>query len=599
MFQILHRDGLARIGELVLGNKKIITPSILPVIHPFKTDPWVSFVKELKVEGIITNSYIMRKTGVPEGSDVHDLVGFNGIIMTDSGTFQEHMYGELDATNSEMVKFQEEINSDIITIRDIFSEMEHSREKIEKDVEENYSRAFEATRLTNRYIALPVHGGIYPELRRKSAAMMSSLGTEYFPVGGIVPFMERYEYSVVAQMIMNSKMALKSSNVVHAFGAGHPMFFPLLFLMGVDLVDSSAYIKYARDDRILTETGTVGLGSISETLPYSPYLDRFSPRELLGLPKEDRTTEIGKHNLYVTIREIANIRQQIRRENMWNYVEYRCRAHPLLLEAYRLILGYYEYLERFEPISRRSPLFYTGEETFLRPDIRRFRETVEENDIGEAVSGKPYSYYAAKPYPFVHTPFGNVPMYLDETYPLAQSVFPGEYNEKERNLEKFEQKEWHDFLLAKVNYIFKYQFGKELFSIVRKGKTSLVRSRNTGKIRNVLLDGEILLSLRASDGLFSLNMRSASLVHDSFDFPMHRVVVDSEASEFTIQGKSVFSKFVEDADPLIRPGSEVIMVDRNDNLLSYGRALLNREEMVQFRKGIAVKNRLKSIENEK
>lgn len=598
MFQILHRDGLSRIAEVSFKNKKIVTPAILPVIHPFKTEPWISTIKKMKIEGVITNSYIMKKGGMQEGKDVHDLLGFDGIVMTDSGTFQEHMYGKLDASNSEMILFQDSVNSDIITIRDVFSEIDHPRETVERDSRENYARAFEATKLTDGYLALPVHGGIYPDQRKKSAEMMSSLETEYFPIGGIVPLMERYMYSTVAKVILSSKMGLKSSNVVHAFGAGHPMFFPLLFLMGVDLIDSSAYIKYARDDRILTEMGTVELNGLSEMLPPSPYFDAYTLKEMKNLSKDERTEAIGLHNLYVTVREIMVIRQQIRDENMWNYAEYRCRSHPLLLEAYRTLQDYYDYLERFEPRSRRQSIFYTGAETFLRPEIRRFRDIEEREETGAVVGKKPYSYYADKPFEYVRTPLGNISMYLDETYPVAQSMFPGEYYDAERDLEKFDMPEWQEFLLQKVNYIFKYQFGKDLFSIVEKNGIKLNRSKNTGKIRNVVLNDEIILSLRASDGLFSLNLKSASLIHGNFEFPIHRVVLDSDSAEFAKQGKSTFAKFVDEADPLIRPKDEVIIVDRDDNLLSYGRAILNREEMVQFKKGIAVKNRLRSTETE-
>ena len=61
MFQILHRDGLARIGELEIKNKKILTPVLLPVLHPFRIDPWISVIKQLKLNGVITNSYILKR----------------------------------------------------------------------------------------------------------------------------------------------------------------------------------------------------------------------------------------------------------------------------------------------------------------------------------------------------------------------------------------------------------------------------------------------------------------------------------------------------------------------------------------------------------
>jgi 7-cyano-7-deazaguanine tRNA-ribosyltransferase len=594
MFQILHRDGLSRVGELEIKNKKVITPVLLPVIHPFKIEPWISSIKQLKLGGVITNSYILKKGGFTEGKDIHDLLNFQGIVMTDSGTFQEHMYGELSEGNREMVKFQLGVNSDIITIRDLFSEMDHSREKIEKDILENYRRGHEAISEARGCIALPIQGGIYPDLRRKSAELMASLEGEYYPIGGIVPLMERYMYSLVVEAIMNSKMSLKNSSVIHAFGAGHPMFFPLLFLMGVDVIDSSAYVKYARDNRILTEIGTLDLSSISDELPPSPYFDKYNKREIESLDQEGRTTVIGMHNLYVSVKEIEKIRQEIRGENMWNYAEYRAHSHPLLLEAYRKILEFHEYIEKFEPWSRHSPVFYEGEETFLRPDVRRFISKAAIGPSGIKIDRKPYSYYSEFPAEYVHSQFGNISLYLDETYPVAQSLFPGEYFEGSWDIEKFEKAEWKDFLLNKVDYVFNYQFGKPLYSILDRNQISLLRSKNTGKIRTVLYGGEPILSLRATDGLFSLNMGGARLLHKNFQYPDHRVVVDPETSDFIREGKNIFAKFVDDADPSIRPHDEVIVVDRDDNFISYGRALLNRDEMIQFERGIAVKNRIRS-----
>ncbi|MCL5407993.1 MAG: tRNA guanosine(15) transglycosylase TgtA [Candidatus Thermoplasmatota archaeon] len=594
MFQILHRDGLARVGELEIDGKKIVTPALLPVIHPFKSEPWISVAKQMKLNGVITNSYILKKGGYEGGKDVHDLLDFPGLIMTDSGTFQENMYGELKAGNLEMVKYQENINSDIITIRDIFSEMDHSREKIEGDIEENFRRGREAISETRKCVALPIQGGMYPDLRRASARMMGSLESQYFPIGGIVPLMERYMYSKVAESILNSKMNLKSNSVIHAFGAGHPMFFPILFLMGVDVIDSSAYIKYARDNRILTETGTVELDSFADELPASPYFDRYTAKELAKVGEEERISIIGMHNLYVSVKELDNIRQQIKTENMWNFAEYRAHAHPLLLEAYRKIQEFYEYLEKFEPHSRKSPVFFSGEETLNRPDIRRFKSEATLEQTGVTISKKPFSYYVEKPTEFVQSQFGTVSMFMDETYPVAQSLFPGEYYDTSKDITKFERPEWKEYLISKVNYIFKYQFGRELYSFLDRERITLQRSKNTGKIRNILYESKPILALRASDGLFSLNYDGALLIHSNFDYPSHRVVIDSEVVDFVKEGKNIFAKFVDDADASIRPHDEVIVVDRDDNLLSYGRAVLNRDEMIEFQRGIAVKNRLKS-----
>ncbi|MGC8645644.1 MAG: tRNA guanosine(15) transglycosylase TgtA [Thermoplasmata archaeon] len=594
MFQILHRDSLARIGELEVKGKRVLTPLLLPVIHPFKPEPWISEVKRLHLSAVITNSYTMKKGGFREGEDIHSLLKFEGVVMTDSGTFQEHMYGPLDAGNLEMVNYQISVGSDIVTIRDVFSEVGHSEERIESDIYENYKRGLEAISKTNSYLALPVQGGLVKGLRAKSATLMSSLGGEYYPIGGIVPLMERYMYSEVVEAILISKMNMRPSSVIHAFGAGHPMFFPLLFLIGVDVVDSSAYIKYARDNRILTETGTLELGDVNESLPPSPYLDPYTKKELEKMETEERTRILGLHNLYVSVMEITRIREEIMAENIWNYAEYRAHSHPSLLAALRKILEYYEYLEKFEPRSRKSPILYLGEETLQRPLVRRFRERVSIPGPCYRIAGKPYSYYADEPVECVETGFGNIPLYLDETYPVAQSLFPDESYSKERKEDRFEDEPWKDFLLRKMDHVFSYQFGKPLYSIVKKEDVKLIRSKNTGKVRMILINDSPAFAFRASDGFFSLTVLGAKLIHDNFEMPRHRVIVDEEAVQFIREGKNVFSKFVHDADPVVRPHDEVIIVDLDDQLVAFGRAVLCRDEMLDFSRGIAVKNRIRS-----
>ncbi len=57
------------------------------------------------------------------------------------------------------------------------------------------------------------------------------------------------------------------------------------------------------------------------------------------------------------------------------------------------------------------------------------------------------------------------------------------------------------------------------------------------------------------------------------------------------QGRNAFAKHVVDAGEAIRPGDEVIILNSRREVLGVGRALLNREEMLAFDVGVAVKTR--------
>ena len=110
----------------------------------------------------------------------------------------------------------------------------------------------------------PIQGGLHADLRRMSARGMGAHGFSVHPIGGIVPVMEQQRYADLARIMLASMPELPPERPVHMFGCGHPMLFPMLIALGADLFDSAAYALFARDDRMLTPTGTVHLGDLRE-----------------------------------------------------------------------------------------------------------------------------------------------------------------------------------------------------------------------------------------------------------------------------------------------------------------------------------------------
>ena len=135
------------------------------------------------------------------------------------------------------------------------------------------------------------------------------------------------------------------------------------------------------------------------------------------------------------------------------------------------------------------------------------------------------------------------------------------------------------------------QFGRGAGRALLDGDVELKKSENTGKIRNVLVDGEHVLSMRANDGFFTLKVAGAERLRKAFPAPRLRVQVKEDSVPFNREGKNVFCSFVEECDPDIRPMDEVLVVDPSDELVAVGRALLTRDEMFAFSTGIAVKVR--------
>lgn len=613
MFEIKKRDGLARIGILELPHGRVETPALMPVINP-----GIELISAEEMEGMgaqmfITNSYIImnshefRERAVEEG--IHTVAGTKRPVMTDSGAFQGHMYGRVRTDNMEVLSFQRDIGVDIATILDVFSEPHFTFEEARHSVEETYRRGKEACEnFPDINLAGPVQGGIYGELRAESARHMSSLPFAIHPIGGVVPLMEDYRYAELVDVILSSKKGLNLSRPVHLFGAGHPMLFPLAALLGCDLFDSSSYAKYAYDNRMMFPWGTEKLENMEEFLCSCPVCSSHTPEELRKMPADERHRLLAMHNLYVSFTELKKVREAIRKGRLWEMVEQRVRVRPELLDALRKIPEHGDYIERFEPRTRRSTFLYSGAEGLLRPGIRRASEDAERIAMKRPrkllpFDGHPYSLTnpeileKERKLLAVNSPFGPIPVELDSTYPFGQSIFPKkldrEIEERMREMEYAAPEDVPEFDydkdIERVRAIAEYQFGEEGAELLLDGKISLVKSKNTGRIRNVFVDGEHVLSLRAEDGLYTLKIAGGKRLMKT-EYPGYRTVI-SEGDEFVRDGKNVFAAFVIEMDERLRPYDECVVVNKKDELLAVGRAILNREEALSFKRGIAVRVR--------
>ena len=62
------------------------------------------------IQALITNSYVIWKheklKSVALSDGVHSLLDYPGMIMTDSGTFQSYVYGDVEVGVEEIVQFR-------------------------------------------------------------------------------------------------------------------------------------------------------------------------------------------------------------------------------------------------------------------------------------------------------------------------------------------------------------------------------------------------------------------------------------------------------------------------------------------------------------
>src|SRR5437762_13019122 len=88
---------------------RVTTPALLPVVNPNRPIiPPADLVNRFHAEILMTNAYILgrgphRESVLRQG--LHEFLGVWGGIMTDSGAFQSHVYGDVAVGNAGAIEF--------------------------------------------------------------------------------------------------------------------------------------------------------------------------------------------------------------------------------------------------------------------------------------------------------------------------------------------------------------------------------------------------------------------------------------------------------------------------------------------------------------
>ncbi len=645
------RDGWARLGKLHTATHVLNTPCLLPVINPnIRTVEPRELWERYGFEALITNSYViwkhdnLKNQALEHG--VHTLLDYPGVIMTDSGTFQNYVYGDVEVGVEEIVTFQREIGVDIATMLDVFGTPDMSKEEVEDAVNQTIDRAAVSIEAANGTLLNgPIQGGIHSDLRAQSAIGMSEHDFAVHPIGGIVPLMERQRYRELVEIILACREEIPWNRPIHIFGCGHPHLFPICVALGADLFDSAAYALFARDDRMLMPWGTVKLGDLTEFPISTEALAGHTPASVMALSDDARCELLARHNLEITASELARCRQAIRDGSIWRLVEERSHTNAALREAT-------EYLYENMPeglISATNPLRDGGVRTSqdlptsppaiaaLGRLLTSYQTDAKRGILISGASG-PWRdkigglvHTIARRWPdaevFIETPLGLLPYSFEDVSPWTHLMGPksiwnslsdedrrfdleammGEIeqhvhisfdNGKQKNLEIIESEFGNGedeeiekididrrMIEDKVRYFLDVQ--PEISKQYMSG-SSFVYSR-THRVRNVhSSDGEHLLSPRMRDGGLSLTLEGARRLHGA---GTPTVVVNDDSVPFTRKGRNVMHGFILQVKGDLTPGLPCLIEDQNGVFLGHGVSMCTSQEAACFTKGIAIKVR--------
>jgi 7-cyano-7-deazaguanine tRNA-ribosyltransferase len=429
-FEVRDHDAAGRIGRLEVprADLTVETPALLPVVNPnvLTIEPErlrTTFGAEL----LITNSYIIRSTDrirdrvLAEG--LHEFLGFDGAIMTDSGSFQLAEYGDIDVTTAEILEFQRRIGSDIATPVDVPTPPDADRDRVERELATTERALADAADAATGEMLLnaPVQGSTYPDVREAAGRHAAATELDVFPIGAMVPLLNAYRYADVVEAVAAAKRGLDPDCPVHLFGAGHPMMFALAVALGCDLFDSAAYALMARDGRYLTVSGTEHLSELSWFPCSCPVCVDHTPAGLREGDADEAERLLAEHNLHVTFEEIRRIKAAIRSGTLLELVDRRARGHPAMLDGYRALLDHADQLAATDPVSKDA-FFYTSHESARRPEVGRHHDRLTRLEppatllLTESKTPSSHDYDAVWR---VKPPFGPFPRALSETYPLT------------------------------------------------------------------------------------------------------------------------------------------------------------------------------------
>ncbi len=280
-FKITKTYGRARLGVIRTPHGSFETPVFMPV----GTNANVKLLtpRDLKEAGariILANAFhLYLKPGLEvirfhEG--LHNFMAWDGAILTDSGGFQVFSLNvkKID-DNGVLVKsptdgsdvfinpevsmeIQRVLGSDIVMAFDQCIGPNASYEEARDAAERTFKWAKRSRELIKPPQALfgIVQGGIYEDLRKRSAQQITSMGFEGYAIGGLSVGEPQ---DITISMTEAVVKTLPEDKPRYFMGAGSPDLILKLVSLGVDMFDSVFPTRVARHGVALTWNGRLNL----------------------------------------------------------------------------------------------------------------------------------------------------------------------------------------------------------------------------------------------------------------------------------------------------------------------------------------------------
>jgi len=347
-FSVSANDGMARRGVLEFPRGQVQTPAFMPVgtygsvkgLNPQQ-------IKEIGADIILGNTFhLMLRPGpdiINRHGGLHEFIGWDKPILTDSGGFQVFSLGDMRKISEEGVRFrspidgaeiflgpesaieiQHKLGADIIMVFDECTPYPASEKTARESMELSLAWAKRCKRAHGENQAALfgiIQGSMYKNLRDDSLAALEEIEFDGYALGGLSVGEPKAE---MIEIVEHSAAALPRAKPRYLMGVGTPNDIVHAVSNGIDMFDCVMPTRNARNAHLFTSHGLLRLRNSryrDDTLPLDENCNcytckNFSRAYLYHLDKckEILGAQLNTiHNLHFYQRLMARLRESIER----------------------------------------------------------------------------------------------------------------------------------------------------------------------------------------------------------------------------------------------------------------------------------------------
>ncbi len=286
-FTLHKQDGLARRGTLKLKHGEVQTPAFMPV-GTYGTVKAMSplDLKEIDAHIVLGNTFhLWLRPGlevIAAHGGLHQFMGWDGPILTDSGGFQVWSLGALRKISEEGVKFrspingdscfltpeesmriQKVLNSDIVMIFDECTPYPATTKEANDSMQLSLRwarRSKDAHAGNENALFGIIQGGMYEDLRDVSLKGLTDIDFDGYAIGGLSVGEPKED---MLRILAHTAPKMPVNKPRYLMGVGTPEDLVAAVSQGIDMFDCVMPTRNARNGWLFTQHGDIKIKNAS------------------------------------------------------------------------------------------------------------------------------------------------------------------------------------------------------------------------------------------------------------------------------------------------------------------------------------------------